>query len=383
MKIVFTGGGTGGHFYPIIAITEELKEAIKERKIIEPELYFFGPNVFDERALFEQGITFVKTPAGKLRRDFSITSILTNVIDVVKTGWGIVQTLFSLYRVYPDVVFSKGGFGSVPTVWAARFLKIPLIIHDSDAIPGRATLMAARYASKIAIAYEETTEYFGERDREKIALTGNPIRKEIQKPAQSGAYEYLELENNVPVLLILGGSLGAGRINETILSALPDLVGRYQVIHQTGEQHFKGVKETAKVILEKNERRYRYKAFPFLSTIAMKMAAGAADLVVSRAGSNGISEIASWGKPSILIPIPTNVSRDQRLNAFAYAKGGAAIVIEQNNLKPNVLVSEINQLFTNPKARTDMADAAKRFARPDAAKTLATAILDTALEHET
>ena len=383
MKIVFTGGGTGGHFYPIVAIAEELKDAIKERKIIDPELYFFGPNVFDERALFEQGITYVQTPAGKLRRDLSPLSIITNAIDMVKTAWGIFQTILSLYRVYPDVVFSKGGYGSVPTVWAARFLKIPLIIHDSDAIPGRATLMAAKYASKIATAYEETTDYFQERDREKVALTGNPIRKEIQKPAQDGAYEYLELENNVPVVLILGGSLGAEKINEAVLSALPELVSKYQVIHQTGERLFKGVEETAKIILEKNEKRYRYKPFPYLSTIAMKMAAGAADLVVSRAGSGGISEIASWGKAAILVPIPENVSRDQRLNAFAYAKSGAAVVIEQNNFKPHVLVSEINQLFTNPKARTDMADAAQKFAKPDAAKTLATAILDTALEHET
>lgn len=383
MKIVFTGGGTGGHFYPIIAIAEELKEAIKERKIIEPELYFFGPNVFDERALFEQGIAFVQTPAGKLRRNLSPITIITNAIDIVKTGWGVLQTTLSLYRVYPDVVFSKGGYGSVPTVWAARFLRIPLIIHDSDAIPGRATLMAAKYASKIAIAYDETKEYFQERDWEKVALTGNPIRREIQNPAQSGAYEYLELENNVPVILILGGSLGAEHINETVLSALPELVSKYQVIHQTGGQHFEGVKETAKIILEKNEKRYRYKVFPFLSTIAMKMAAGAADLVVSRAGSGGISEIASWGKPSILVPIPENIARDQRLNAFAYAKSGAAVVIEQNNLKPNVLVSEINQLFTNPKARTDMGEAAKAFARPDSAKTIANAVLDTALEHET
>jgi len=379
MKIVFTGGGTGGHFYPIIAITEALKDVVKERKIIEPELFFFGPNVFDERALFEHDITFVQTPAGKLRRYFS----LLNVVDVFKTGWGILNTVLKLYQTYPDVVFSKGGYGSVPTVLAAKLLRIPLIIHDSDAIPGRATLMAAKQAEKIAIAYEDAAEYFPKKVQDKIALTGIPIRRDVLTPAKEGAFEFLELENNVPVILFLGGSLGSDKINETVLSALPELVSKYQIIHQTGEPLFVGVKETASVILEKNEKRYRYKPFGYLSSIAMKMAAGAADVVISRAGSTSIANIASWGKASIIVPIPESVSRDQRLNAFAYGRSGSAIVIEQKNFTPNVLVSEINRLFTNPKMRVDMAEAAKKFSRPNAANELANAIIDTALEHET
>ena len=148
MKIVFTGGGTGGHFYPIIAVAESVRDLVKERHLLEPDLYFFGPSVFDERALYENDITFVKTPAGKARLYFS----LMNYIDMVKTGWGIIGTLFKMYRLFPDIVFSKGGYGSVPTLMAARVLGIPVIIHDSDAIPGRATLMAAPYAKKIALS---------------------------------------------------------------------------------------------------------------------------------------------------------------------------------------------------------------------------------------
>lgn len=379
MKIVFTGGGTGGHFYPIIAVAEEVKEIVKAKKIIEPELYFFGPNAYDDRALFEHGIQFVKTPAGKMRRYFSVM----NFFDGIKTFFGIVDTTLKLYRVYPDVVFSKGGYGSVPTMLAAKFLKIPLIIHDSDAIPGRATLLGQSFANKIGISYEETAEYFKKNVQEKIALVGNPVRKELVHPAREGAHKFLDLETNVPVVLVLGGSSGAEKINEVVLTALPQLVQKYQVIHQTGQSHFETIEETAKIILEKNEKRYRYKPYGFLSMIAMKMAAGAADVVVSRAGSGSISEIASWGKASIVVPIPESISRDQRLNAFAYARHGATTVIEQDNLTPNLLISEIDRLFTNPKARTDMAEAAKRFAKPDAAKKLAEAIIDTALEHET
>ncbi|MDE2079292.1 MAG: UDP-N-acetylglucosamine--N-acetylmuramyl-(pentapeptide) pyrophosphoryl-undecaprenol N-acetylglucosamine transferase [Patescibacteria group bacterium] len=378
MKIVFTGGGTGGHFYPIIAVAEAISGLVKERKLIEPELYFYGPSDFDERALYENGITFVKTPAGKLRRYFSIL----NFFGLFATAWGILQTLLILYKLFPDVVFSKGGYGSVPTVTAAHLLGIPIIIHDSDAVPGRATLAAAGYAKKIAISYDEAVEHFPTSLRDKIALTGNPVRRDIQNPAKEGYDEFLGLEANVPVILILGGSLGAEALNDVVLSALPDLVARYQVIHQTGQKHIESVMATSKVILDKNERRYRYKPYGFLTPLAVKMAAGAADLVVSRAGSGSIAEIASWGRASILVPIPSAVSRDQRENAFAYARSGATTVIEQDNLTPHVLVAEIDRLFTNPKARTDMADAAKKFAKPDAARLLAVAVIDTALEHE-
>ncbi len=378
MKIVFTGGGTGGHFYPVIAVAEAVNTLSTERKLLDPELFFFAPNAFDERALYENAIEFVQTPAGKMRRYFSIV----NFFDFFKTGWGIVQTLLKLYQVYPDVVFSKGGYGSVPTLLAAKWLRIPVIAHDSDAIPGRATLLAAPFAKKIAVSYEEAYEYIPEKLRSKVALTGNPVRNEVRAPARDGAREFLELEDNVPVLLILGGSLGAERINNIVLEALPELVDRYQVVHQTGQAHIESITKTAAIILDRNERRYRYKPFGYLSSLALKMGAGASDLVISRAGSGSIYEIASWKKASILIPIPENVSRDQRSNAFAYARTGAASVIEENNLQPHLLVAEIDRLFTNPKARTDMAEAAGKFAKPDAAKTLAAAVIDAALQHE-
>jgi UDP-N-acetylglucosamine--N-acetylmuramyl-(pentapeptide) pyrophosphoryl-undecaprenol N-acetylglucosamine transferase len=378
MKIVFTGGGTGGHFYPIIAVAEALHDIEKSRKLLEPELYYFGPNAFDERALYENGIAYVPTPAGKMRQYFS----LMNFFDIFTTAWGILDTLFKLYAIFPNVVFSKGGYGSVPTVIAARILNIPIVAHDSDAIPGRATLMSSTFAKRIAISYDEALQYFPEKVRGKIALTGNPIRRDLINPAREGSHEFLELENNVPVLLILGGSLGAEILNNTVLEALPDLVQRYQIIHQTGQSNFESVSSTARVILDKNERRYHYKPYGYLTPLAMKMAAGAADLIISRAGSGSIAEISAWGKASILVPIPEDVSRDQRTNAFAFARTGATVVLEQGNLTPHVMLSEIDRLFTNPKARNDLAEAAKKFAKKDAATVLANALVDISLQHE-
>lgn len=378
MKIVFTGGGTGGHFYPIIAVAEAVREIVKEKRLLEPELYFLGPSVFDERALFDSDLRFIKTPAGKMRRYFS----LLNITDSIKTAFGIIKTLWTLYRMYPDVIFSKGGYGAAPTLFAARILNIPVVAHDSDAIPGKGTLYAAQFARHIAISYDEALQYFPKAVQPRVSLTGNPVRAEALTPAKDGAYEFLELEKNVPVLLVMGGSLGAEAINDVVLAALPELVQRYQIIHQTGQTNFKIVSETAKVVLDHNEKRYRYKPFPYLSTLAIKMSAGVAELVISRAGSGAIAEVAAWGIASILIPIPEEISRDQRSNAFAYARHGAAIVLEQANLAPHLLVSEIDRLFTNPKARNDMAEAAKKFARPDAARVLAQGLLDIALDHE-
>lgn len=377
MRIVLTGGGSGGHFYPVVAVAEAIRDIVKERKLLEPELYFFGPDAFDERALYDNEIKFVRTPAGKVRRYFS----LLNATDALKTAFGIAKTIWMMYQLYPDVVFSKGGFGAAPTLVAAKLLHIPVLVHDSDAIPGRATVYAAPFAKKIATSFDGAAQYLPESARGKVALTGNPVRKDLLTPAKEGSKEFLELEQNVPVILILGGSQGAEVINDVILAALPDLVQRYQIVHQTGEANFKQVSQTAAVVLDKNERRYRYKPFGYLTPLALKMAAGAADLVLSRAGSGGIYEIASWGLASLIVPLPTSAQDHQRFNAFAYAHAGACVVIEQANLTPHLLLSEIDRLFTNPKARNDMAEAAKKFAKPDAARTIAEGLMEIALSH--
>lgn len=375
MKIVFAGGASGGHFYPIIAVAEAIQDAVKRRKLIEPRMYFISTTPFDERELFEHGIEFKKIRAGKVRRYFSIL----NFFDAFKTAWGILDALRLLYSIYPDVVFCKGGYASFPTVYAARLLRIPVIVHDSDASPGRVNRWAGKFAKKIAVSYPEAAQYF---PKEKVAFLGNPVRRDIRTPAYEGAREFLNLEVSTPVILILGGSQGAETINETILEALPRLVEKYEIVHQTGEISYKEVTGTANIILEGNPKQSRYKSFNYLNTVSMRMAAGAATLAVSRAGSGAIFELAAWGLPAILIPIPEDVSHDQRKNAFAYAREGGAVILEQNNLSPNVLASEIDRLIDHPELREKMREAAKRFAKHDAAEKIADALIEIVLEHE-
>jgi UDP-N-acetylglucosamine--N-acetylmuramyl-(pentapeptide) pyrophosphoryl-undecaprenol N-acetylglucosamine transferase len=368
MKILFTGGGTGGHFYPIIAVAEAINEEVRTRKLLEPQMYYAAPDPYDREMLLGQNITFVATAAGN-----------SSGLGAIKTGWGVLRSFLRIFFLYPDVVFGTGGYASFPSLLAAKLFKIPVVIYATDADPSRVNKWAGKFAAKIAISYPESAEYF---PKDRVAFTGNPVRKALLIPARDGAYEFLKLKRELPIILILGGSQGAQAINEVILTALPQLVGKYQVLHQTGEANFKDVSGRAKVVLADNNNIDNYKPFAYLNDLAMRMCAGVASLVISRAGSGGIFEIATWGIPSIIIPIPEPISHDQGKNAFAYARTGAAVVIDQNNLTPGLLLSEIDRILTSDEQKHKMSTAARGFARPDAAKAIANALLDIGLSHE-
>jgi UDP-N-acetylglucosamine--N-acetylmuramyl-(pentapeptide) pyrophosphoryl-undecaprenol N-acetylglucosamine transferase len=374
MKILLTGGGSGGHFYPIIAIAQSLRKLAKEHKFIDVELYYMAPEPYDKNALFENQITFIQNSSGKVRRYFSVL----NFFDLFKTAWGITRAIWKIYWIYPDVIFGKGGYVSFPALVAARLFRIPVVIHESDSHPGRVNTWAGRFAERIAVSYPQAAEFF---KKEKVAYTGNPIRQELIRPVREGAHEYLHLEPTIPVILILGGSLGAQPINDNVLDALPRLVEKYQIIHQTGAAHLKYCQDTSRVVLQGNPHKDRYKVFDYLNSLALRMAAGIADIVISRAGST-IFEIASWGVPAIIIPIPQDVSHDQTKNAYSYAHTGAAIVIEQNNLTANILVSEVDRIMNDAALRGKMRTTGMAFARSDAADLIAQEILEIAVKHE-
>jgi UDP-N-acetylglucosamine--N-acetylmuramyl-(pentapeptide) pyrophosphoryl-undecaprenol N-acetylglucosamine transferase len=270
----------------------------------------------------------------------------------------------------------------VPTVLAAAFLGIPIIIHESDAKPGRANLLASHFATRIGIAFPEAAKYFSKRAQKKIARTGIPVRKELLRVEVEGARQELNLEANIPTVLIIGGSLGAKRINDLVLGALGDLVSFANIIHQTGTALYTETEGVAKIILEKNEHKDRYHPFPYLSALSLRRAAGVADLMISRAGSGSITEISIWGKPAILIPIPESISHDQRTNAYAFARTGAAVVLEEANLTPHLLASETKRIATNKELGAGMGQKGRQFADPDAGKIIAAEVLSIALSHE-
>lgn len=373
MKVVFTGGGTGGHFYPIIAIAQRLNDLIDREKLVDVELFYFSDEPYDERALFENRITFRKLPSGKLRRYFS----LRNATDLFKSAWGIVRALGALYTLYPDVVIGKGGYASFPTLYAAKLLRIPVIIHESDSVPGRANLLAGKFARRIAVSYPDAARFF---PAEKTALTGNPLRRELTIPLRSEADEFLKLESGTPTILVLGGSQGASILNDAIMQALPKLLDSYQIIHQTGSLHLEPMQKMFSVIVGNHPQRARYRPYGYLDQMLLKSAAGAADLIISRAGST-IFEIAAWGIPSIIIPITDSNGDHQRQNAYAYARSGGCIVIEEANLTPNLLLAEINRILSNAALREQMREGARSFARLDGAEKIAQEIIAVLKEH--
>jgi UDP-N-acetylglucosamine--N-acetylmuramyl-(pentapeptide) pyrophosphoryl-undecaprenol N-acetylglucosamine transferase len=375
MKIVFTGGGTGGHFYPIIAVAEKVNKIIDQENIIGAKLYYISDSPYDKEMLFENGLLYEEVASGKMRTYFS----MKNFSDIFKTLFGVINAIYKLFSIYPDVVFGKGGYASFPTLFAARILRIPVIIHESDSAPGRVNKWAGYFAKKIAVSFIEAAEYF---PKKKVAWTGQPIRVEIENPAsRKEALEYFKLESNIPVVLVLGGSQGAELINNTILDALPRLLENYQVIHQTGVKNFQAVMDRAEVVLGDSSNKLRYVSMPFLNPLAMKMAAGAATIIISRAGST-LFEIASWGVPSILVPFKESNADHAKKNAFNYARAGACSVVEEMNMTANILSAEIERI-TNDKVDYDnMAKNAKAFVKPDAAMKIARALVDIALSHE-
>jgi UDP-N-acetylglucosamine--N-acetylmuramyl-(pentapeptide) pyrophosphoryl-undecaprenol N-acetylglucosamine transferase len=377
MKIVFAGGGTGGHFYPIIAVAEAIHQVVREQRLLAPRLMYMAPTMFDAEALFQNDIAFRPMPAGKIRRYFAIS----NVTDFFRTIYGAILSFFILLADVPDVVFSKGGFASVPVVLAAHWLGVPIVIHESDSKPGRANLFAAKYAERIAVTFESSIQYFPEKTRSKIALVGIPVRAAFNLPLPAGAAEELKLDLSVPTVLIIGGSLGSKRINDTVIQGLPQILEHANVIHQTGKNNFAEVESTAKVIVRNSTHADRYHVYPYLSQESMRAAAGAASVIVSRAGSTAITEIALLAKPSILIPIPESVSHDQRTNAYAYAHTGAAIVLEEENLTPNILASEIHRITSDAAIMQRMSEHSRGFANPQAARVIAEELLRIAVSH--
>ena len=369
MKILFTGGGSGGHVLPIIAITREIRKfSIKK----ELEFFYIGPkDGFGSLLLSQEDIKIKNITSGKIRRYVDRESLFQNFIDIAfKIPFGITQSFFHIFFLAPDLIFSKGGFGSVPVVITGWLLGVPIFIHESDSIPGLANKFLAKFSSKIFTSFPRTTEF----DEAKIILVGNPIRREVLGGSKEKAKEIFKLTERKPVILVLGGSQGAERINDLFLEILPKIIQEFEIIHQCGENNFERVNNESKVVIKEFLHKY-YHPFPFLKEEELKNAYAACDIVISRAGSGSIFEIAAAGKPSILIPLPESAQNHQVNNAYVYAKSGAAIVLENENFTPHFFFEQLKILFANPEKLKEMGESTKKFTKPQAAKNIAKYIL--------
>jgi UDP-N-acetylglucosamine--N-acetylmuramyl-(pentapeptide) pyrophosphoryl-undecaprenol N-acetylglucosamine transferase len=373
IRVALAGGGSGGHVYPLIAVAGALQEQAQANGFIL-QLHYYGSNDRFRADIERQGIKFHSLLTGKLRR---YASILT-VIDVPKIFLGFIQALFKLYALMPDVIFSKGGPGAFPIVLAGWFYKIPVVIHESDSVPGLTTLGSARFAKKIALSFEQTAAYF---NPQKVILTGNPIRQEllVNRLSQEEAKRKLGFDPAKRLLFVTGGSQGASKLNEFVVLNLGSILPIAQILHQTGPENFIETKKLAEAELvslpTSVSTQSRYESLGYLDIEQQRDALSAADMVLARAGSGSIFEASAFGKPIILVPLSSAARDHQNENAQAFVQTGGALVIEEPNLNINIFMAEVQRVLADANLMQGMSQASAAFAKPEAARAIAATVI--------
>ena len=321
-RIILTGGGTAGHVTPNIALLPRLKE-------LGYDIHYIGSYTGIEKELIEQfNIPYHGISSGKLRRYFSWQNF-TDPFRVIK-GFGEANKLIKSLK--PDVIFSKGGFVSVPVVLAGKNCKVPTIIHESDMTPGLANKLAIPSATKVCCNFPETLEHLPEG---KAVLTGSPIRQELLSGDKDAAKKLCGFTSDKPVILIIGGSLGSVIVNNAVRAILPELLKEFQVVHLCG----KGKTDESLIDLD------GYAQFEYIKE-ELKDIFALTDIVISRAGANAICELLALYKPNLLIPLSANASRgDQILNARSFERQGFSVVLEEEELNDALLLETIKTLY--------------------------------------
>lgn len=323
-KIILTGGGTAGHVTPNMALIPGLNKLDYQIK------YVGSYNGIEKKLIEEIGIDYVGISTGKLRRYLSAKN-LTDPFRVIK-GFSEAKKIMKDFK--PDIVFSKGGFVSVPVVLAAKKYNIPVIIHESDMTPGLANKLSFSSATTICHNFPETAQYL---PNGKALLTGSPIRSELRAGDKTVGLKMCGFTNDKPVIMIIGGSLGAVAVNNAIRSCLDTLLEKYQIVHLCGKD------KTDPTL----ENKSGYKQFEYIKS-ELKDLFAMSDLIISRAGANAICEIVALKKPNILIPLSAKASRgDQILNAKSFKNQGFSEVIEEEELTNELLIETINTVFEN------------------------------------
>ncbi len=348
-----TGGGTAGHVTPNIALFPALKQAGYDIS------YIGSYDGIEKELITKEGIPYTGISSGKLRRYFD----WKNFSDPFRVIHGYFQARRTLRKIKPDVIFSKGGFVSVPVVLAAKSLGIPAVIHESDLTPGLANKIAMRGAAKVCCNFPETMKYL---PSEKAVLTGSPIRQELLHGSKEKALEFTGFTADLPIILVMGGSLGSVFINNAVRDSLDTLLKDFQIIHLCGKGHLEP---------SLNDRR-GYLQFEYISKELPDLFA-ASDLVVSRAGANSICELLALNKPNILIPLSKASSRgDQILNAESFRRQGFSYVLEEEKTTAKSLTAAIQSVYNG---REGYIDVMKSSGQMDSARTILNVLEDLAI----
>lgn len=366
MRILISGGGTGGHIYPALAVARELRERY------HAELLYLGDvNGLETSIVPGAGLPFAGITAGKLRRYLSLQTFT----DLGRIPVGMRQAFEVVAHFRPHAVFTSGGYVSVPAGFAARRYGVPLVMHQQDVSPNLANRLLTPIATRISVSFPESLRHFPKR---RTALAGNPVRDEVVrvagKPSASFKSEF-GFDPSSPVLLVTGGSQGARHINQAVAEALPQILPHCQVLHISGEYTYEETRRSAEpYFLERPEMRGRYVLRAYLST-RMPEALAASDIVLCRSGAATLAELAILGRPSILVPLPPGFTGSpQAVNAAMFRQAGAAEVLLDRDLTVNSLIGMLFSLLENAPRRGLMASAARSLGQPHAAAALADSV---------
>ncbi|HEX2350912.1 MAG TPA: undecaprenyldiphospho-muramoylpentapeptide beta-N-acetylglucosaminyltransferase [Ktedonobacterales bacterium] len=363
MRILISGGGTGGHIYPALAVASELRDRYGV------ELLFIGDeNGLETRIVPEAGIPFAAISAGKLRRYLSLRTFT----DLGRIPVGMRQAYQIVKRFRPDAAFTSGGYVSVPAGMAARLAHAPLVMHQQDVSPNLANRLLTPVATRITVSFAASQRYF---PADKTILAGNPVREEVLRAARLDpmrARQGFGLKSALPIVLVTGGSQGARRLNQVMAAALPRLLARCQVLHVSGELTYEATRaQAARALADAPELRDRYALFPYLKT-EMPQALAACDIALCRSGAATLAELSIIGRPSVLVPLPPGFTGSpQAVNAAMFEQAGAAVSILDRDLTPARAVELLEPLLSDANRRIQMSVAARKLGRPTAARDLA------------
>ncbi|WP_448576813.1 undecaprenyldiphospho-muramoylpentapeptide beta-N-acetylglucosaminyltransferase [Thermomicrobium sp.] len=364
LRIVIGGGGTGGHTFPAVATLDALA------KLTELDILWIGSRRGTERQVArERGLRYRWIPTGKLRRELTPRTL----VDLALIPLGITGAYYAMRTFRPAIVFATGGYVSVPVVIGAWLARLPIVIHEQTAVAGLATRIAAAFADVVAISWESTRAHLRARS---IVHTGLPVRRDLLGGDADRARRSLGLTDELPIVYITGGALGAHAINETVRQSLPHLLAITQIVHQCGPTSVNGdlprLQQARAQLPECLQQRYVVRE-RFTEELADIYAA--ADLVIGRAGASTVAEIAVLGKPALFIPLPGARGDEQTANARLLADRGAAIILPQEQLTRSRLVELIRHLLDDPAQLRSMGELARTLVIPDAAERLAMLIL--------
>ncbi len=368
MRVLVSGGGTGGHIYPALAIATELQARY------QADILFLGSDDGLETEIVPAaGFRLAAIKAGRLRRYIS----LSTVTGVLRVPPGMIQAIGVVRKFRPQVAFSSGGFVAVPAALAAKVNGVPMLMHQQDVPPNLSNRLAAPLATRISVSFADSLPYFPAR---KTRLLGNPVRQAILDARSidpSEARSRFGLDANLPMLLVTGGSQGARHLNQVTARALPKLLAQCQVLQIAGKQLYDETRLLVEGVLEGQDEkiRQRYRLVAYLNE-EMPLALRAADLVVCRSGASTLTELATLGKPSMLVPLPPNIgSSPQEVNAAMFGRERAAIVIKNDDLTPEVLVEQALAAITSPTRLDEMARSASAFAKLSATQEIASELV--------